>query len=216
MSRFLSAISHRLGRGPIEVLPNLFMRHAAVFSLGCLSFFCIVPNLSTWVGSTVLGGDPSAPPKSKLAMRYEQGVALYSVANAVKSLVGLVFSLLYPTILRKIGVRKLFVATYGLLTTILLLGGFFGAGNVPLAFAIIVLTAIPSAVIHIVPAAIIVERYPYSRGSFLGILNLFNVIPQLIDTAYTGRLASRFGEGFVIGLGGVWALGATVLAAWLL
>jgi hypothetical protein len=44
-----------------------------------------------------------------------------------------------------------------------------------------------------------------SQGLYMATLNVFIVIPQLLDTAYTGSVTRRWSESVVMLTGGVWA-----------
>jgi len=184
-------------------VPGLFIRHLSVFFFANFAMFCAVPYMSTWMGKSVYHGNPDAAVSSPEALQYEHGVAVYNTATAVKAAVGIPLVMAYPAMLHRFGARAILSIAHLLFSVSLLLASFFSIPGV--AFCAVILLAIPTISIYTVPAAIIAEAYPYSRASFLGVLNVFCVVPQMIDTSYTGTLAQNFGDSAVLMVGGIWA-----------
>ncbi len=65
------------------------------------------------------------------------------------------------------------------------------------------------------PFAVVGKYFSTSgeRGLYMATLNVFIVVPQLLDTAYTGMLTRQWSESVVLLVGGAWAAVAAV-ATW--
>ncbi len=61
---------------------------------------------------------------------------------------------------------------------------------------------------HRFPFAVVGKYFASSgsQGLYMATLNVFIVIPQLLDTAYTGSVTRRWSESVVMLTGGVWAV----------
>lgn len=95
------------------------------------------------------------------------------------------FSAVYPWLLDFVPPGQLMGATFILFSTLLL--AFSGTSSALWAQAVVILMGLPMAALLTIPVAITVENSDETnRGKYLGALNCFAVIPQLIDTLYVG------------------------------
>lgn len=164
-------------------LPRWMWRIGATHAFGFFALFCFLPNTSSWLGSTVLGGNPDAKPGSKKSKLYEQGVTLYGQASLIRSLIQIVYSAIYPWLLKFITPAQLMGTSFASFGIVLLI---LGNTNVPAVGQLLVMAmALPIAAHFTLPVGLTVQHSEVSnRGRFLGALNCFAVIPQLIDTGY--------------------------------
>jgi Major Facilitator Superfamily len=193
--------------------PRPLAKIGIVYSLSWACWFACLPVYSAWIGESVLGGDPEAKPGSRQALLYQRGVTIYAIANVAKAVLAIVFSAFYPRVLRvvgKVGERTVFGAPF-----IAFAAAIWFLANTKseiIAGFVIAVGAIPFICTQAIPTAMAVKRYPQTISSNLGILNLFCVGAQLLDTLYTGSLAKHFGESFVMKVAGIFAMGAGVAA----
>lgn len=76
-------------------------------------------------------------------------------------------------------------------------------------------TGIPLAATNVYPFAVVGREFRGTRslGLHMSVLNVFIVLPQLLDTAYTGLLADWRGWSAVLFVGAGWAAAAGCVAA---
>lgn len=200
-------------RSAITTFPRGLVTVGIVYGLAWFVWFASLPFYSNWLGKDVLGGDPQAEDGTQEAMKYQQGVVIFSVANVAKAGMAMVFSAFYPRIIGwvgSIGERLVFGASF--LGFGVVLWMFADTKNVMVAGTVVALGAIPFIVTQTIPIAILVQRFPDNLASNLGVLNLFCVVPQLVDTIYTGKIAEMASESVVLKVAGCWALAAAVAA----
>lgn len=92
---------------------------------------------------------------------------------------------------------------------------FGSADSTRAAVALQALTGIPLAATNVYPFALVGRHFRGTRtlGLHMSVLNVFIVLPQLLDTAYTGLLADWLGWGAVLFVGAGWATAAGCVAA---
>lgn len=204
-------------RGAIVNFPRPLVRVGIVYGLAWFVWFASLPFYSSWLGAEVLDGDPNAEAGSAEAMEYQRGVTVFSVANVAKAVMAMVFSAFYPRILMCVGAvgeRVVFGAAFIGFGWILWALAY--TKNVLVAGGVIALGAVPFIATQTIPIAIVVQRFPERLASNLGVMNLFCVGAQLIDTLYTGKVAQLAGESAVLRVAAAWAMAAGVAAVSLL
>lgn len=203
----------------MAALPPTVARVVVVYALAWFSFFCTLPYFSAWLGTSVLGGSPSAARGTPAAVAYQAGVTIFSASSVVKAVAGLAFGGCYPTLLRGLGgggERTLLGGPLGAYAVVL--WAVAGTRSGWVAGAAVAAAAVPFVVTQTIPVAMVVTppgggpAGAGGRGVNLGVLNLACVLPQLLDTAYTGWVAGRWGEAAVLRIGGGWAAAAAVSA----
>eukprot|EP00737_Agarophyton_chilense_P001776 gb/GEZJ01002007.1/.p1 GENE.gb/GEZJ01002007.1/~~gb/GEZJ01002007.1/.p1 ORF type:complete len:498 (-),score=54.96 gb/GEZJ01002007.1/:1174-2667(-) len=193
--------------------PRPLIKVGIVYGLAWFLWFASLPYYSQWLGVDVLQGDPNAEPSSPKALRYEHGVSIFSVANVAKAVLAMLFSFFYPSIISLVGaVGERLVFGVSFLVFSLVLYSFAFTKDVIIAALVIALGSIPFIVTQTIPIAIVVQRYPDNLASNLGMMNLFCVIPQLIDTLYTGKVAEKAGESMVLRVASYWGFAAAISA----
>lgn len=128
-------------------------------------------------------GRADAPSDSKEARLYEKGVNLYGEAGIIRGIAQILFSAFYPKVL-ELGVSPgqlmcLSFISFACVTII-----FANTHNSLIAQLAVILFSLPNACLMTVPVGLTAKMSNESnRGRYLGALNIFAVIPQLIDTA---------------------------------
>lgn len=200
-------------RGAIMNFPRGLVKVGIVYGLAWFVWFASLPYYSNWLGRDVLGGDPQAEGESEEAIKYQKGVVVFSMANVAKAGMALVFSAFYPRIIAwvgSIGERVVFGVSF--LAFGVVLWTFAFTKSVVVAGTVVALGAVPFIVTQTIPIAILVQRFPDHLASNLGVLNLFCVVPQLVDTIYTGKVAEMASESAVLRVAAAWAFAAGVAA----
>lgn len=184
-----------------------------VYFLAWACWFVSLPAYSVWIGEAVLGGDPDAEAGTIEAANYQRGVTVFSLANIFKAIVALGFAANYPKMVRvvgDVGERAVFAVPFFFFALFLWRSAF--TESVWVAGTVVALGAIPFIATQTIPTAIAVTKFPENIASNLGIMNLFCVTAQLVDTLYTGLVAKYAGEGVVMRIAAVWALLAALAA----
>lgn len=190
--------------------PRWMLQLSVCTALCVASVFCIVPNLSTWLGASVLGGRADAPVGSASAHNFERGIAVYGRAGILRSALQILVSILYPHLIRRERMGITLSAVIGIFGLVALAAA--DTQNVLLAELVVVLFGFPTALTYAFPFAEVAQRaVDDMRGLLLGLLNAALCVAQLFDTLTTGPISSRFGEAFVLRVGGVWGLIAAIV-----
>lgn len=127
-------------------------------------------------------GNPYAKPNSPKARLYEDGVGLYGKASLVRSLIQIVYSAVYPWLLNVVSPAQLMSLSFGVFGVLLMIFANTNARNI--GQIVVYSMALPIGAHFTLPVGLTVENSDMSnRGRFLGALNCFAVVPQLIDTA---------------------------------
>lgn len=200
-------------RSAITNFPRGLVKVGIVYGLAWFVWFASLPYYSNWLGRDVLGGDPQAEAESEEAIKYQRGVVVFSVANVAKAGMAMIFSAFYPRIIGwvgSIGERVVFGVSF--LGFGVMLWTFAYTKSVVVAGVVVAVGAVPFIVTQTIPIAILVQRFPDHLASNLGVLNLFCVVPQLVDTIYTGKIAEMASESAVLRVAAGWAFVAGVAA----
>lgn len=196
----------------ILTMPSWLWRIGLTTFLGWLMLFCVRPNATTWLGSSVLGGDPQAPAGSPLLLKYEQGVNLYGMASVVRTLLQITVGAVYSHLI-KVGFKPSHQVGVAYLISSVLLVSFARTNNPLLGQLVIVSLALPMAFTFATTNAVPVTRSSDAdRCINLGIVNVFAVCAQIADTMYTGFISKTFGESAVMLVGAAWGFSACVAA----
>jgi solute carrier family 45, member 1/2/4 len=190
-------------------VPNWMRRLALCNSLCFFALFCMTPNFSSWLGSTVLQGSPESPEGSESALKFERGVTIYGRAGILRSILQIFLAGTYPYIMNHDHAGSVLGFSYLAFGALIL--ALSNTHVEQLGELVVVLFAIPLSVAMTLAIAEASARSDANmRGQLLGLLNTSTCIPQLIDTMYTGFVSDRYGEKWVIRIGGIWALVAAV------
>lgn len=189
--------------------PRWIVQLCVCTALCVASVFCIAPSLSTWLGASVLGGDADAPVGSSGAQKFERGIAIYGRAGIVRAALQIIISVLYPHFISRERMGITLSAVIGIFALVTI--AVANTENILLAEVVIVLFSFPTAVTYAFPFAEVAQRAGDDmRGVLLGLLNAALCVAQLFDALTTGAISSRFGEAFVLRVGGVWGLIAAI------
>lgn len=128
-------------------------------------------------------GDPSADVGSKERLAYERGVRLSGKAAVIRAFAQIVFSAVYPVLLKWMTPGQLMGCSYAISS--LCIAVLSGTSNESLAVFLIVIVALPRVTQNTIPAGCTLQYSDESnRGRLVGALSIFAAFPQLIDTLY--------------------------------
>lgn len=208
---------YELMRTAVMSFPRELNKVGVVYGLAWFCWYASLPYFSAWIGSEVVGGDPNAIKGTAEAKAYQTGVNVFAIANGFKAVLALAFGATYPNMLKVIGAvgeRVIFAGTFAIFCPVLYLAS--STKSVFLAGFTVALSGVAFIATQTIPIAIVVQRFSQNVALNLGILNLYCVIPQLLDTLYTGFLAKRAGEATVLKIAAGWGFAAAIAAYFLL
>lgn len=161
-------------------------------------------------------GDPNASKGSEQILLYEKGVNLFGEAGLIRAVLQLTLAGLYPTLLRNgIQAGHIIGVCFAAYSTAIFM--FAHTKVARLGELVVIMMGFPSAVLYTIPVGLTVAKSDESnRGRYLGALNCFAVIPQLIDTSYTGFVSERFGEATVMLIGAAWGVITAISAVFVM
>lgn len=127
-------------------------------------------------------GNSEAPKDSAASKLYERGVSSYGQASLIRAVVQIIFSASYPWFLAcGATAGQLMAGAFGSFSIMTLI--LAGTKSLLMGKLIVVMLAFPLAAHFTLPIGLLMENTDLShRGRYLGALNCFAVIPQLIDT----------------------------------
>eukprot|EP01135_Chromosphaera_perkinsii_P011876 Nk52_evm5s2524 gene=Nk52_evmTU5s2524 len=186
----------------IRTMKTSVMRVCAVQFFTWLALFCMIPWVTDWFKTDVLKADYNLDVvPSEITDKY---VVHAANAQAFQQLVMTIAGLIIPFAIPFIGLKIAYSITLAPLAVILLLNYLIKPGHKD-ALIMYPITGISQAAVNIFPYTIIGLIFPTSeaKGLNMGLLNVWIVIPQLLDTAWTGIVASEYGDAFVMFIGGL-------------
>ncbi len=176
-------------------MPAALSRVCAFQFVSWMSWFHHTLYIAVWVGKVVNQGDGGAPVGSDEYVRYERGIKAASLGLVLfATLTGLVSAAL-PRVLRRFKTRPTLAVSQLLLAACYGLTFLVPRRQVYFAAAVIALFALPWAVFLVVPWALVAQMAPPDkRGLYMGSLNIFACVPQVIVALSGPVLVRMFGE----------------------
>ncbi|KAG2374048.1 hypothetical protein C9374_011127 [Naegleria lovaniensis] len=174
-------------------LPKAMWRVCLVNFFSWFGWFCFLVYITTWVGENVFHGnsDESSPAYAL----YVKGVQYGSFGLAGFAGSSIIFSLILPSLTHKLGFKWTFFI--GQLSLALCLGSTLFVTNKILALLVITAFGFPWAVNGTIPFAIVATiAKKHEKGTYMGLLNIFIVVPQLVMSS-VGPLISYISHGNV-------------------
>lgn len=158
-----------------------------------LGWFTFLVYITTWVGENVFHG--KSDEKEPSYNLYVKGVQFGSFGLAGFAGSSIIFSFMIPSLCHKIGFKATFFFSQ------LVLAGCLGATlfvkNKILALLLISTFGFPWAVSNTIPFALVATiANKDQKGTFMGLLNIFIVVPQLVMSSF-GPVISILSNGNV-------------------
>ncbi|PRP75245.1 hypothetical protein PROFUN_15836 [Planoprotostelium fungivorum] len=177
-------------RGVVH-MPNAMWRICAVQFFSWFGWFCILVYATVWVGTEIFRGDGDAALHSVPLSKFRAGTQWGSLAMAAEALFSFTCALFIPFAIRITSIK--FVYSFSQLWfAVSLLTTFFITEKWG-AFFFIVSLGLPWAVTMALPFTLVaLNTKPADTGLYMGTLNIFVVIPQLLVAFTFGFLVKEF------------------------
>ena len=180
----------------VSVFPSCIQFSSAqtlVFiAISLLSFYRFI---AVWVGKVVNQGDGSAPAGSELYIRYERGLKAASLGLVFFAVLTGVVSMALPKILHRFRTKRTLAVAQIMLCLSFATTFLVPPRHIYWAALNIACFGVPWAVFLILPWAIVAQLAPPDqRGLYLGVLNIFAVIPQILVSLSGPVIVHIFGE----------------------
>lgn len=173
-------------------MPSVVARVCIIQFFCWIGWFTYIVYMSDWVGEGIYNGDPYAVDGTPAKNRYDDGVRAAALAMTYQAAVTMAFSFLLPkAVLPYVGIKAVYF--FGnLMLGILLMSTIF-INEIIGATVIIALCGIPWAITMVLPFTIIGQGVDATEsGLYMGALNIFVVLPQLIVAFTAGFLIDLF------------------------
>jgi solute carrier family 45 protein 1/2/4 len=196
----------------IRTMPKPMKRVCAVQFFTWVGWFTYILYVTTWVGENVFHGDPDAPPNSETRHRFEKGVQWASFGLSINAAICSIYSLVLPSLTRLVGTRAIYFSSQ-LMFSILLVSSIWIKTKIG-AVVMIALLGIPWAVVMVIPFTLVALCVDESQsGLYMGVLNIFVVIPQILVSIGIGAILKIFGGNLAAALttGGISAFISALL-----
>jgi solute carrier family 45 protein 1/2/4 len=186
-------------------MPSCVARVCVVQFFCWVGWFAYIVYISDWVGEAIYKGDPHSDDPEKVK-RFEEGVREASLMMTINAAVTMAASAILPVLLKTIGIKTVYFLG-NIFLGVLLLSTLFIEGVVG-AFVVISLCGIPTAVTMVLPFTIVGQGVSTTdSGLYMGALNIFVVLPQLLVSVSAGFIIEAFHNNIasVLAAGGVCA-----------
>eukprot|EP01132_Coremiostelium_polycephalum_P005667 gene5667-7053_t len=198
-------------KGIVE-MPKFLGRVCWVQFFSWIGWFSFILFVTTWMGINVYGGNPNAPEGSKLRILFQEGVRKGSLGLTFSAAVTIGISLLIPIFIRIIGIKNVYFL--GNLFQAIFFALFYFINTPVGSIVLITATGISWAVVMIIPFTLVGMGISGEQsGLFIGTLNIFIVIPQLLVSIGISFVISFFNGDVVYSLvtGAISSIIATIL-----
>jgi len=214
LAKIVSAALVRSGRGGnalSQILADLAAMPATMKRLALVQFFTWSALFIMWIYTTPIVADRVFHTSDPSSAAFNEGANWVGVLFAVYSGVATLWALVLPRLARAIGRRNTHVL--GLLCGAAGIASFLVIRDAWWLLGAMVLVGIAWASILTMPYAILSAALPAEKlGIYMGLFNIFIVLPQLIVSSVMGAVVGHFFPGNL-----VWAMaiaaGVMVLAA---
>jgi solute carrier family 45 protein 1/2/4 len=176
-------------------MPPALARVCAFQFVSWLSWFHHTLYIAVWVGKVVNQGNGGAEVGSEEYVRYERGIKAASLGLVLFAVFTGLASAALPRVLRRFKTRPTLAVSQFLLAACYGLTFLVPRRQVYGAAAVISLFSLPWAVFLVVPWALVAQMAPPDkRGLYMGSLNIFACVPQVIVALMGPVLVRWFGE----------------------
>jgi len=176
------------------------------------AWFTFILFITTWVGENIFHGDASAPEHSVPLEVFEAGVRFGALGLSIFAGATIICSVLLPFCTKYIGIKPIFFGCQLLLAFCLFLPVWIETKYG--ALILISACGIPWTAVMVFPFTIVAMSVKESEcGLYIGVLNIFVVIPQILVSLGIGFVVDFFHGNLVAGMvtGGFSALISAIL-----
>jgi maltose/moltooligosaccharide transporter len=197
----------------VKSVPRWFWRLCLVYSFSSAATTPILFSFTDFVATSCFGGVATSN-DPKLRALYDEGVHWGSLCLALQSGVVFFYSLVLPYLQRCFSIRVLYMIGHVLGSVALALPFFAFAQTPTMAMVISVPYAIFNASFSTLPFGLlsVASTNSDSGGLFVGVLNAFQVVAQLVINAIYGVIVQKTGNpAYGIAFGALFAIVGTPL-----
>jgi len=201
----------------IYQMPKPMVRLCIVTFFTWVGWFTFFLYATTWVAINIYKGDPLALEGSHLRDVFDDGVRMGALALIINSAVSMSVSMFLPFMIKWIGLKPIYFFAMVIFSACLFMPLFIT--SVHGAMLLIAAFGIPWAVVMVGPFMVIASSVDEAQtGLYLGVLNIFVVIPQLLVAIGIGYVINYFHGNVVSALvvGGISAIGAAISVLFLI
>jgi len=167
------------------------VRICAVQFFAWFAWFTFLLFITTWVGETIFHGDPSAPSHSPSLETFREGVRFGALGLTVFAAVTMVSSLVLPILAVPLGIKPVFFVCQLIFAICLFLP--LWIDNKIGSVILISICGIPWTAVMIFPFTVVSMSVDESEsGLYIGVLNIFVVVPQIIVGLGIGMIVNIF------------------------
>lgn len=195
----------------IIYMPKPIIRLSITTFFTWIGWFTFFLYITTWVAINIYHGNPTAPEGSKDRELFEAGIRSGSLGLICNSAVSMLISIFLPALIKYAGIRVIYSISLlmfaGCLFAPMFISSLHGA------LILIALFGIPWSVVIVLPFVIIASSVDGSQtGMYLGVLNIFVVLPQLLVALGIGSILSHFNGNVIYAflIGGIAAVFAFI------
>jgi len=174
----------------IAKMPSAMKRVCVVQFFTWVAWFTYILYITAWVGTNIFHGDPNSSDKALVAL-FDEGVRRAALGLALNAVVTVIVSLALPPLSARVGIKPCYCAGQIVLAVCLMLTLFVEteAG----ALTLIALCGIPWSVVMVFPFTLVSMAVDESQaGTYMGVLNIFVVLPQLCVSLGIGQVVQLF------------------------
>jgi len=180
-------------------MPRGMKRICAVQFFSWFAWFTFILYITTWVGENVFKGDPGADPSSDSLLKFQEGVRCGALGLTIFAAVTTVCSVLFPSLSRHVGIKPIFFLSQLILGVCLLSTVWINSKEG--ALIIIAACGIPWTAVMIFPFTVVAMSVEESEsGMYMGVLNIFVVLPQILVSLGIGFIIDIFDGDLVSAL----------------
>jgi len=195
-------------------MPNAMWRICAVQFFSWFGWFCVLVYATQWVGTYIFHGDAKALDGSEKFKNFRDGVEWGSLSMAAEAIISALTALMIPLAVRFTSIKMTYAFAQlwlaGALITPLFISERWGA------FGFIVSLGLPWATTMALPFTLVaLNTNAGETGLYMGVLNIFVVIPQLIVAIGFGVIVEHFGIKPVFCIGAVASVISSILCFFL-
>lgn len=177
-------------RGVVN-MPSPVARVCVVQFFSWVGWFTYILFMTTWVGEDIYGGDGNAPVGTPAREAFDKGVSKASLAMTYNAAVTMVFSVVIAKIAQVIGYKLVYCISQLILAACLI--STIKITTDVWATVIIAACGIPWTVTMVLPFAIIGQGVSAGEsGLYMGVLNIFVVVPQIIVSLIVPVIIKHF------------------------
>jgi len=180
-------------------MPKGMIRICGVQFFAWFAWFTFILYITTWVGENIFKGNPGASPSSDSLLLFQEGVRFGALGLTIFAAVTMVCSVILPILSRYLGIKLIFSVCQLILAVCLLLT--FWIESKQGALALIAICGIPWTAVMVFPFTIVAMSVEESEsGMYMGVLNIFVVLPQILVSLGIGFVIDIFDGDLVSAL----------------